>query len=54
MNFDKALPWILAIVVSAAAAGRLNELQAWIWRAEARVIFENRASSWGSPRFFSN
>lgn len=53
MNLDKMFVWITAIVIAFAAAGRLDVLQTLIWRAQAKVIYESRASTWGSPRFFS-
>jgi len=52
MNFDKLYAWALGIVIAAAAVGQLDTLQAWIWRAQARVLHESRTTTWGSPRFF--
>ena len=53
MNLDRLMTWILGIVVAAAAVGQLDRLQKWIWQAEAKVIYESRTSTWGSPRFFA-
>jgi hypothetical protein len=52
MNLDKLFAWIIGIVMMFAATGQLDELQSWVWRAQARVIYESRSSNWGSPRFF--
>ena len=52
MNFDKLYAWALGIVLAFAMAGRLDMLQHWIWKAQARVLFESRTATWGSPRFF--
>ena len=52
MNLDKLFAWVVGVVLVFAASGRLDVLQNWIWRAQARVVFESRASTWGSPRFF--
>ena len=52
MNLDKLLAWIVGVVIVFAAAGKLDVLQAWVWRAQAKVIYESRTSTWGSPRFF--
>jgi hypothetical protein len=52
MNFDKLYAWALGIVIAFAAAGQLDTLQAWIWRAQAHVLYESRTATWGSPRFF--
>ncbi len=51
MNLDKMFVWITAVVIALAAAGRLDVLQNWIWRAQAKVIPESRTSTWRSPRF---
>jgi hypothetical protein len=52
MNFDKLIPLIASIVIAAAAAGKLDALTLWIYRAQAKLVYESRASAWGSPRFF--
>jgi hypothetical protein len=52
MNFDKLYFWTVGLVIAAAIAGHLEELQRSIWLAQANLIRESRASDWGSPRFF--
>lgn len=52
MNLDKLFTWIAGIVIAFAVTGQLDLLQSWIWRAQAKVIYESRTSTWGSPRFF--
>lgn len=52
MNFDKLFAWIVPIVIAAAISGNINSLQRWIWTAQAKLVVESRASTWGSPRFF--
>lgn len=52
MNLDKLFAWAVGIVIAFALTGQLDTLQAWIWKSQARVIYESRSSSWGSPRFF--
>ena len=52
MSLDKLIGWVIGIVIAFASVGKLNVLQAWIWKAEAKVIYESRSSRWGSPRFF--
>ena len=52
MNLDKLFAWIIGVVIAFAAKGQLDVLQAWVWRAQAKVIYESRTSTWGSPRFF--
>lgn len=54
MNLDKLFAWVIAVVLAFATTGNLDVLQNWIWRAQAKVIYESRTSTWGSPRFFPN
>lgn len=54
MNLDKLFTWIVGVVIAFAMTGNLDTLQRWILRAQAKVIYESRTSTWGSPRFFSN
>ena len=51
MNLDKLFVWVAGIVIAFAAIGQLDVLQAWVWRGQAKVIYESRTSTWGSPRF---
>lgn len=53
MNLDKLFTWIAGIVIAFAVMGKIDVLQAWIWRAQAKVVYQSRTSTWGSPRFFS-
>ena len=46
--------WIVVIVMAYAASGHLDTLQRWIWKAQAKVVYESRTSTWGSPRFFAD
>lgn len=54
MNFDKLFTWIVGVVIAFAATGRLDILQSCVWRAQAKLIYESRTSTWDSPRFFPN
>lgn len=54
MNIEKLIPYILSIVIGAAAIGKLDDLQIWIIKAQARVLYESRSSTWGSPNVFKN
>lgn len=53
MNLDKLFSWVAGIVIAFAVMGKIDVLQAWIWRAQATVVYQSRTSTWGSPRFFS-
>jgi hypothetical protein len=52
MNFQSVAAWAAGIAIAAATVGKLDDLQRWVWIAEAKVIAESRTSHWGSPRFF--
>lgn len=52
MNFQSVAAWAAGIAIASAAVCRLDDLQRWIWIAEAKVVAESRTSNWGSPRFF--
>ena len=52
VNLDKLFARVAGIVMAFALAGHLNTLQFWIWKAQARVLYESRTTTWGSPRFF--
>ena len=54
MNFDKLMPYVLGVVLAASAIGRIDDLQKWIWKAQAHVLYESRASNWGSPIIFKD
>ncbi len=53
MNLDKLFAWVIGVVLVFAATGRLEILQNWIWRAQAKVVYESRTSTWGSPKVFA-
>jgi hypothetical protein len=53
MNLEKLFIWITGIVIAFASTGQLDTLQDWIWKSQAKVIYESRSSNWGSPRFFN-
>lgn len=52
MNLEKIMPFVISIVIAAASVGKIDELQKWIWKAQAAVLYEARASNWGSPIIF--
>ncbi len=54
MNLDKLFEWITVIVVGCAVTGDLNKLTHWIYHAQASLVYESRASSWGSPSIFKS
>lgn len=54
MNLDKLFDWVVVIVIGFAVTGNLEKLTRLIYVAQAKVIYESRASNWGSPSIFKN
>lgn len=52
MNLSKLFVIVIGIVAAFSSIGQLDVLQTWIWRAQAKLIYESRTETWGSPRFF--
>lgn len=53
MNFDKISSFAITVVIIAAMSGNLDRLNHWVQVATAKVLWESRASTWGSPHFWS-
>lgn len=54
MNLDKLFEWVIVIVIGFAFTGNLDKLTRWVYRAQAKLVYESRASNWGSPSIFKN
>ena len=52
MNLDKLITIAAGIVVAFSLTMNLDKIQTLIWRAQAKLIYESRTETWGSPRFF--
>lgn len=52
MNLEKIMPFVISIVIAAASVGKIDVFQKWIWKAQATILYEARASNWGSPSIF--
>lgn len=52
MNLDKLMVISAGIVATLLLSMSLQELQVLMWRAQAKIIYESRTETWGSPRFF--
>ncbi len=53
MNFDKLTDFAITIVLAAALAGNLDSFTKWVYVARAKLLYESRTETWGSPNFFS-
>ena len=52
MNLDSLMTWVTGAVIATALTGHIKDLEIWVWRAEAKLLYESRTSTWGSPHFF--
>ncbi|MBN8542463.1 MAG: hypothetical protein J0L82_18885 [Deltaproteobacteria bacterium] len=52
MNLDKLITISAGVVLALSITMNLDKLQTLIWRAQAKLIYESRTETWGSPRFF--
>ena len=52
MNLDKLTSFAISVVLTAALMGNLDRLQLWVIKAQAKLLYESRASAWGSPSVF--
>lgn len=53
MNFDKLTDFAITVVLVAALAGNLDKLTKWVFVARAKLLYESRTATWGSPDFFN-
>ncbi len=42
----------MTIAIGAAAIGKIDALQRWVWKSQAQLLYQSRASNWGSPTIF--
>ena len=54
MNMDSVTDFAIKVVLAAALAGNLPALTKWVQIQTAKVLWEGRTSTWGSPLFFEN
>ena len=52
MGLEKLANFAITVVIMAAIAGNLDRLNLWIQVATQKVLWESRASAWGSPNLF--
>ena len=51
MNFEPIIKYATGIVVAAAIAGHLGDLNRWVYVATAKLLWESRTATWGSPHW---
>jgi len=52
MNLDKLINISVGVIFALSLTMNLDKIQTLIWRAQAKLIYESRTETWGSPRFF--
>ncbi len=51
MNFEPIIKFATGVVVAAAIAGNLDILNRWVYVATAKLLWESRTATWGSPHW---
>lgn len=54
MNLDKLTSFAISVVLTAALMGNLDSVTRWVIVAQAKLLYESRSSTWGSPYFFKS
>lgn len=52
MNFTNLIFWSVTIISGVAGTYNIGTIQTVIWKAQAKLVYESRTATWGSPRFF--
>ncbi len=52
MNLDRIGQFAAGVIIAAALAGNLDRLNRWVYVATAKLLYESRTSTWGSPIFW--
>ena len=53
MNLGNLIFWSASIITALAGVHNIDSIQRAIWKAQARIIYESRTETWGSPKFLS-
>lgn len=53
MSFDKLTDFAITVVLAAALAGNLDSFTKWVYVARAKLLYDSRTETWGSPDFFN-
>jgi len=51
MNLGNLIFWSASIITALAGIHNIDSIQQAIWKAQARLIYESRTETWGSPQF---
>ncbi|QDK44636.1 hypothetical protein DOM22_05400 [Bdellovibrio sp. ZAP7] len=51
MNLTNLVSWCIGIILGWSAVSNIDLIQQSILRAQAKLIYESRTATWGSPKF---
>jgi hypothetical protein len=51
MNLTNLIFWSASVITALVGVHNIDSIQRAIWKAQARIIYESRTETWGSPRF---
>ncbi|KHD87213.1 MAG: hypothetical protein OM95_15640 [Bdellovibrio sp. ArHS] len=51
MNLSGLIFWSATVIAGLTGMYNMEGIQRAIWRAQARILYESRTETWGSPRF---
>lgn len=52
MNLTNLILWAASIIATWAGVYNIDTIQHGILKAQARLVYESRTETWGSPKFF--
>lgn len=54
MNLSDLIFWSATIITGLTGAYNIDDIQRVVLKAQAKILYESRTSTWGSPRVFSD
>jgi hypothetical protein len=54
MSLTNLIFWSASIITALAGVHNIYSIQRTIWKAQARIVYESRTETWGSPKFLRN
>ncbi|ASD63025.1 hypothetical protein B9G79_05300 [Bdellovibrio bacteriovorus] len=54
MNLTNLIFWSASVITGLAGVHNIDSIQRAIWKVQARIVYESRTETWGSPKFLRN
>lgn len=54
MNFTNLVLWSASIITALSGAYNIDSIQRGVLKAQAKLVYESRTETWGSPKFLEN